>query len=152
MVKTLRDLLPGAPHPDEELATFRAALEPTEWVAYVDPLKDFTTRLPGDDLSTHPLASTASNPLPGTSLLEMAVMIREGRMTADVERSARVYLDQYRKLTGETMLDDRNHQPIASTEQGTADYDTVSPAQSGGLHRVDPFDLGDFQWGDHHSS
>lgn len=141
--------MPGAPHPDEEYSTFQAALAPIEWVAHLDPAAGFVAGMPGDDISSHPLAHTAKNPFPGMSLQAMLAFVREGTLDAATERKVNIYVDQYRRLTGEVLTDERNHTPICSTEQGTAEYDTLSPIESGGLHRVDPFDLGDFRWGDH---
>lgn len=149
VVRTIRDLLPGDPHPDEEYSTFQAALAPTDWLTYLDPNPNplFTARMPGDNVDDHPLAHTGSNPFPGSSLQELLRLIKTGTLDMETDRKVRRHIDQRLKLLGGGEFLRWGHAPLFPTEQQYADITTISPI--GGLHRVDAFDLGDFRWGDH---
>jgi len=98
---SIRDLLEGPAHPSEGQTLRDAAKGSTEWVDYLDPLANFTARLPGDDPSNHPLACTAQNPIPGKSVLDLLRLIRAGALDADTERKARIYVDQHYKFSGD---------------------------------------------------
>ena len=139
-MKTLRDLIPGDPHPDEAVSTIQAALQQVEIVPEVDPLAGFFTRMPGDSLEGHiKAAEIIANPVPGASPMDLSRGLREGAYAIDLERKVRAFIAQYQRFTGEVLYDSRNHVPTCSTEQGYADFDTVSSASSGSLRRADPF-------------
>lgn len=133
-INNIRDLLAGPPHPSESLTMYDVLADQVDERSLVpDPLAEFTARLPGD-VNDHPLAGTAQNPRPGTSVLELSRLVRDGSLTEHEERAARIYIDQYQKWTGERVYNPRNHEPISPVEQQYADENTPGP-----IHRADGF-------------
>jgi len=62
---------------------------------------DWTARLPGD-LEKHPLQVVQeSNPFSGMNPQRVSLVLRSGKLSADLERKARAWIDQYQRLTGE---------------------------------------------------
>lgn len=110
MAKNLRDLLSGESHPSEREMTARRVVErwraqaPTERTLVPDPLASFTARMPGDDVESHPLHGKASNPFPGVNVLELARRLQAGQVPLDKERQAIAYIDQYERLTGDSVF------------------------------------------------
>jgi hypothetical protein len=103
-----------------------------------DPGNAFVAKIPGD-AGTHPLEEAGRNPFPGRSVLDLSRALREGKITdPSLRRKAHAYVDQYQKLTGETVYSTRNHEPDHPTEQQYADENTISPPQGGSLRRADP--------------
>ena len=91
----------------------------------------FTARMPGDDLASHPLVqSQLNNPFYGINPQRVSTLLRAGKLTPAQERQARGWIDQYQKLTGETLYNGRNH-------------DFEEPEVTGdnccGLRRADPY-------------
>jgi hypothetical protein len=109
MAKNLRDLFAGAP--ERELSLRDLANEQvTERTVYEPELPDFTARMPGDN-PNHPLVvAQLSNPFYGKSPLAVSRELREGRIPPQQERQARAWIDQYQKLSGETVYNGRNHE------------------------------------------
>ncbi len=78
-----------------------------------------------------------TNPFPGVGIQEVARRVRAGSLEPDLERRARAYIDQYQKLTGETVYSSRNHEFIEPEVE-------PEPSQTlgwtvGGLVRADRF-------------
>lgn len=135
-VQNIRDLLVGPAHPLEANTLQMVAYEDPEHSVEPDPLFGFTARLPGDEVADHPLRGEP-NPLEGENVLFLARALNEGTLDPAHEKFARILIDRYQKMTGETVYASRNHIPDHPVEQQYADEDTISPAN--GLRRADPY-------------
>lgn len=109
-VESLRDLLPGDPHPAEREHTAQRVVERwrqnlvTERTVVPDPLSTWTAKMPGDDVEGHPLHGRATNPFPGINVLELARMLQAGQVPMHLERQVIAYIDQYERLDGQSVF------------------------------------------------
>lgn len=79
----------------------------TESSVTVDPNDALSARLPGDE--AHPLKA-ATNPMPEVGgPLALARALHAGKIPFDKERDVRRYIDQYQRMTGETLYNPYNH-------------------------------------------
>lgn len=137
-VKNIRDMLCGPPHPSEAVTLQTLAAEsPAERAIIPQGPSGFTARLPGDPEEDHPLGARVTNPLPGTSVLELARKLREGTLDLTTEKAARNYLDMFRKMTGEVVYDPRNH-PFPEPPIEMTHHKVFGPGL-GKLRRADRF-------------
>ena len=89
-----------------------------------------TARMPGDP-DDHPLLeSQRSNPFYGISPQKVSKLLQEGMIVPEQERQARAWIDQYQKLTGETLYNSRNH---------NFEEPEVTGENTCGLRRADPW-------------
>ena len=89
-----------------------------------------TARLPGDP-DDHPMIEAQkNNPFYGVNPLRVSRLLRAGKFNPDQEHQARAWINQYEKVTGETLYNGRNH-------------DFVEPEVTGdnscGIRRADPW-------------
>ena len=102
-IKTLRDALPGEPHPKEAEQTIRRVVDrwrqqtAKERIVVPGPMSEWVARMPGDK-ATHPLQGNAQNPYPGLSVLELSRMYHAGKIPLPLERQALAYIDQFNRL------------------------------------------------------
>ena len=109
----LRDLLFGTPSVNPSIREVASHAELGAVFEAENPT--FSARLPGDALETHPLVqSQLHNPFYGVSPLRVSRLLRAGKLDPEQEKQARGWLDQYQKLTGESVYDARNHEPVES--------------------------------------
>ena len=109
-VKSIRDLFSGGQDTNPTLRD-HANDRVTEEERYVLPPQNplFTARMPGDP-DDHPLLeSQRNNPFYGISPQKVSALLQAGRINPDQEHQARAWVDQYQKLTGETLYNGRNH-------------------------------------------
>ena len=109
-IESLRDLLPGEPHPEEREHTTQRVVERwraqrvTEHTIQPDPLATWTAKMPGDDVTSHPLHGRAANPFPGVNVLELARRYQAGEIPLELERRVITYIDQYERLAEESVF------------------------------------------------
>lgn len=129
--KSIRDLFsgPSTPNPTlRDLASERVA----ERTVVPSENQTFTARIPGDSVEDHPLVqSQLGNPFYGLSPLKVSRLLRAGKLTAQQERQARSWIDQYQKLSGETVFNGRNHD--------FEEPEVVGDGGQCGIRRADPY-------------
>jgi len=108
--KSIRDLFTKASIPPQTIREIANSSD-SERVDTAQENLGFTARLPGDQVEDHPLIqSQLGNPFYGINPLKVSRLLREGKLSVDLERQARVWLDQYQRLSGDVVYDRRNHE------------------------------------------
>ena len=131
VVKSIRDLFSGG-HDTNPTLRDHANDRVSEDERYVLPPEAplFTARMPGDP-DDHPLLeSQRNNPFYGISPQKVSKLLQEGMIAPEQERQARAWVDQYQKLTGETLYNGRNH---------NFEEPEVTGENKCGLRRADPW-------------
>jgi hypothetical protein len=131
VVKNIRDLFVGG-HDRNPTLQDHAMDQVTEQDRYVLPPENplMTARMPGDP-DNHPLTEAQrANPFYGINPLRVSRLLQAGKINPGQARQARAWIDQYQKMTGETVHNGRNH-------------DFVEPEVTGynqcGVRRADPW-------------
>jgi hypothetical protein len=110
VVKSIRDLFAGGQDSNPTLRD-HASDHVTEQERYVLPPENplMTARMPGD-LDNHLLLDgQRNNPFYGINPQRVSTLLHAGKLNSSQERQARAWIDQYQKLTGETLHNGRNH-------------------------------------------
>jgi hypothetical protein len=131
VVKSIRDLLSGG-HDNNPTLRDHANDRVTEQEGYPLPPENplMTARMPGDP-DDHPLFEPQSNnPFYGISPQKVAALLNAGMISPKQERQARAWIDQYQKLTGETVYNGNNHN---FKEPEVTGYNSC------GIRRADPW-------------
>ena len=131
VVKSIRDLFSGGQDTNPTLRD-HANDRVSEDERYVLPPEAplFTARMPGDP-DDHPLLEPQrNNPFYGISPQKVSKLLQEGMIAPEQERQARAWVDQYQKLTGETLYNGRNH---------NFEEPEVTGENKCGLRRADPW-------------
>jgi hypothetical protein len=86
--------------------------------------------MPGDP-EDHPFqVAQKNNPFYGMNPQRVSKVLQSGKLSPDLERKARAWIDQYQRLTGETVHNGRNH-----------DFEEpeITGGNQCGLRRADPW-------------
>lgn len=91
---------------------------------------EWTARMPGDP-ENHPFqVAQENNPFCGMNPQRVSKVLQSGKLSPELEKKARAWIDQYQKLTGETVHNGRNHDFVEPE---------ITGSNSCGLQRADPW-------------
>ena len=110
IVRNIRELFAGGQDNNPTLRD-HAHDRVTEQERYALPPENplMTARMPGDP-EDHPLIEAQrDNPFYGINPQRVSALLHAGKLPPGQERQARAWIDQYQKLTGETLHNGRNH-------------------------------------------